>query len=161
MGVPQYLCAVCLGALLQFFFFRLGMVLQDYAQSMGHTDAMCGEVGMSSVACDLRPTQVLSWRVKSESLAVNYTSLVVLPPGWEEGWQWCEIVKRSCCSTHTGSEVGHHVVGCGGIFVNTLSASFLVGLLVDFQWPVCNLERWSLRHRVVLVWVWSGPSLSV
>ena len=101
--------------------------------------------------------------------------LIVWPPGWKEGWRWwdgCKFVKRWCCSTHVGSEVSRCVGGCGGIFVHTLSVFWCSDscVCVFFLWDcLCtsggqcafDWERWSLRHRMVLVWVWSGPSLLV
>ena len=80
---------------------------------------------MSPVRCASDPCQVPWWawqEVKGEAMAVNeadYTSVIVQTVGPEERRRRCEVgvvVRRWCCSAHTGNEVS----SCVGSVVEQL-----------------------------------------
>ena len=96
------------------------MALQAHASlvgpQLGRDDRWaCPPSGVTS-----DPSQVHWWawqEVKGEAMTVNeadYTSMIVGTVGLEEGQRRCEVgvvVRRCCCSTHTGNEVSSCVGG--------------------------------------------------
>ena len=132
----------------------------------GH-DVMRGEGG----GVQLNVTMTLFWKKLVWRCPLNeaeHTTGIVWKVRREERLRRCEVgvtVVRWCCHTHTGNEVSSCVgrvverlrslcvfwpCGCSAALVGLLWVSG--GLLVASQ----HLVE-SLRHRMVVLWVWHGP----
>ena len=121
MGVSQVMRAVCVHALMQVLLVPVGRgicgpMLHLWGPQPWRDDKWaCPPSGVTSDPC-----QVPWWawqEVKGEAMAVNeadYTSVIVRSVEPEERQRRCEVdvvVRRWCCSTHTGNEVSSCVGG--------------------------------------------------
>ena len=159
MGVSHGMCAVLC---MQVRLLLVGCGIDGPCFSCGaHMSRRGGRIPCS-VTFD--PLAVACQEVKGEAMAVNEASV-----GPEERQGRCEagVVVRWCCSAHTGNEVSPCVGGVAeGPWRSCVHFGHVeaVWFLWDCLWASGGQStlcwKWgSLRHRVVLLWAWSGFSL--